>query len=110
MKDGGRGRGAKLGSKSEGGSESESSAMVVFSKVLLPQTRMEHQTKRKEESYQGMWAAAIAQQKKGRGHRWEGLDNAVKGGGAVHHPPRLIWYYLAGGGKSQNKNFDDHNV
>ena len=59
MKDGGRGRGAKLGSKSEGGSESESSAMVVFSKVLLPQTHMEHQTKRKEESYQGMWAAAI---------------------------------------------------
>ncbi len=55
MKDGGGGQGAELGSKSEGGSEL--SSMVVVSEVLLPQ--MEHRTKRKEESYQGMWAAAI---------------------------------------------------
>jgi hypothetical protein len=58
MKDGGGGRGAELGSKLEGGSES--SSMVLFLKLLLQQ--MEHQTKRKEESYQGMWVAATVPQ------------------------------------------------
>ena len=55
MTDGGGGQGAKLGSNLERGSES--SSMVVVLNVLSP--KMEHQTKRKEESYQGMWAAAI---------------------------------------------------
>jgi hypothetical protein len=58
MKDGGGGQGAELGSKLVGGSES--SSMVVFLKVLLQQ--MEHQMEHKEESYQGMWAAATVPQ------------------------------------------------
>jgi hypothetical protein len=91
MKDGGKG--TKLGSRSEGGSES--SSMIVL-QVLLP--RMEHQTKRKSRRAFGgcEWCRLIPDIADDRTTPVEGLGRGQKRGWSV------VYEYLRASQRAQS--------